>query len=167
MTRTAHRPAHRTAPAATNPATTSPAATSKAPPSEAPPSPTLETSYREALREGIREAMARDDRVFLMGEDVGRYGGSFGVSKGLLDQFGPDRIRDTPLSESAFVGMGIGAALNGLRVLPVVERRVIVPALPALGGLRRAHPSRCPTVAKSIAFWISLKPGPASWAACA
>jgi pyruvate dehydrogenase E1 component beta subunit len=89
-------------------------ATTAPPPIQAP-----QVSYREALREGIREAMRRDDRVFLMGEDVGRYGGSFGVSKGLLDEFGPDRIRDTPLSESAIVGMGIGAALNGLR--PIVE----------------------------------------------
>ncbi|MFB6613026.1 alpha-ketoacid dehydrogenase subunit beta [Streptomyces sp. NPDC085524] len=77
------------------------------------------TTYREALREGLREALRGDDRVFLMGEDVGRYGGCFGVSLGLLEEFGPDRIRDTPLSESAFVGAGIGAALGGLR--PVVE----------------------------------------------
>ncbi len=78
-----------------------------------------ETTYREALREAIRDAMRRDERVFLMGEDVGRYGGAFGVSLGLLEEFGPERIRDTPLSESAFVGAGIGAALNGLR--PIVE----------------------------------------------
>ncbi|MEU3744141.1 MULTISPECIES: alpha-ketoacid dehydrogenase subunit beta [Streptomyces] len=77
------------------------------------------TTYREALREGLREALASDDRVFLMGEDVGRYGGCFGVSLGLLEEFGPDRVRDTPLSESAFVGAGIGAALAGMR--PVVE----------------------------------------------
>ena len=76
-------------------------------------------SYREAMRDAIREAMTADDRVFLMGEDVGPYGGSFGVSKGLLDEFGPERIRDTPLSESAFVGAGIGAALGGMR--PIVE----------------------------------------------
>jgi pyruvate dehydrogenase E1 component beta subunit len=76
-------------------------------------------SYREAMREAIREAMRRDERVFLMGEDVGPYGGSFGVSRGLLDEFGPDRIRDTPLSESAFVGAGIGAAIGGMR--PIVE----------------------------------------------
>jgi pyruvate dehydrogenase E1 component beta subunit len=76
-------------------------------------------TYREALKEAIREAMHKDDRVFLMGEDVGRYGGCFAVSKGLLDEFGPERIRDTPLSESAFVGAGIGAALGGLR--PIVE----------------------------------------------
>ena len=63
--------------------------------------------------------MQRDDRVFLMGEDVGRYGGCFGVSHGLLDEFGPERIRDTPLSESAFVGAGIGAAIGGMR--PIVE----------------------------------------------
>jgi pyruvate dehydrogenase E1 component beta subunit len=76
-------------------------------------------SYREALREAHREALLRDERVFLMGEDVGRYGGSYAVSKGLLEEFGPERIRDTPLSESAFVGAGIGAALGGMR--PIVE----------------------------------------------
>ncbi|KRC12342.1 pyruvate dehydrogenase [Hydrogenophaga sp. Root209] len=77
------------------------------------------TSYREALRRGLREALQEDPRVFLMGEDVGRYGGTYAVSKGLLDEFGPHRVRDTPLSESGFVGCGIGAAINGLR--PVVE----------------------------------------------
>jgi pyruvate/2-oxoglutarate/acetoin dehydrogenase E1 component len=77
------------------------------------------TTYREAVRESIREAMMRDPRVFLMGEDVGAYGGCFAVSKGLLEEFGPERIRDTPLSESVFVGAGIGAALGGMR--PIVE----------------------------------------------
>ncbi|EHR50867.1 pyruvate/2-oxoglutarate dehydrogenase complex, dehydrogenase component beta subunit [Saccharomonospora marina XMU15] len=77
------------------------------------------TTYREALRESIREALAADERVFLMGEDVGAYGGCFGVSLGLLEEFGPERVRDTPLSESAFVGAGIGAALGGMR--PIVE----------------------------------------------
>lgn len=76
-------------------------------------------SYREAVREAIREAMTKDDRVFLMGEDVGHYGGCFAVSKGLLQEFGPERIRDTPLSESTFVGAGIGAALAGMK--PIVE----------------------------------------------
>jgi pyruvate dehydrogenase E1 component beta subunit len=77
------------------------------------------TTYREAMREALREALARDPRVFLMGEDVGRYGGCFAVSRGLLEEFGPERVRDTPLSESAFVGAGIGAALGGMR--PIVE----------------------------------------------
>lgn len=77
------------------------------------------TTYREALRKAIREAMQRDERVFLMGEDVGRYGGSYAVSMGLLKEFGPERIIDTPLCESAFTGAGIGAALNGMR--PIVE----------------------------------------------
>ncbi|MEE1769959.1 alpha-ketoacid dehydrogenase subunit beta [Streptomyces sp. JV185] len=77
------------------------------------------TTYREAMREALREALRTDERVFLMGEDVGRYGGCFGVSLGLLEEFGPERIRDAPLSESAFVGAGIGAALAGMR--PVVE----------------------------------------------
>jgi pyruvate dehydrogenase E1 component beta subunit/2-oxoisovalerate dehydrogenase E1 component len=77
------------------------------------------TTYREALHDALREALARDERVFLMGEDVGAYGGCYAVSKGLLAEFGPERVRDTPLSESAFVGAGIGAALGGLR--PIVE----------------------------------------------
>ncbi|MGZ5405818.1 MAG: alpha-ketoacid dehydrogenase subunit beta [Nocardioides sp.] len=80
---------------------------------------TVGTTYREAMREAIREAMRRDDRVFLVGEDVGEYGGCFAVSLGLLEEFGPERIRDAPLSESAFVGAGIGAALAGMR--PIVE----------------------------------------------
>jgi pyruvate/2-oxoglutarate/acetoin dehydrogenase E1 component len=82
-------------------------------------STTVKTTYREAVREAIRDAMTRDERVFLMGEDVGHYGGCFAVSKGLLEAFGPERIRDTPLSESGFVGAGIGAALGGMR--PIVE----------------------------------------------
>jgi len=79
----------------------------------------VKLSFREAFRLGLRDALLRDERVFLMGEDVGRYGGSYAVSHGLLAEFGPERIRDTPLSESAFVGAGIGAALGGLR--PIVE----------------------------------------------
>ena len=76
-------------------------------------------SYREAVRAALRRLLRNDPRVFLMGEDVGRYGGAFGVSHGLLAEFGPERIRDTPLSESVFVGAGIGAALGGMR--PIVE----------------------------------------------
>ena len=80
---------------------------------------TIETTYREAVRQAIRDALQRDPRVFLMGEDVGRYGGCYAVSKGLYEEFGPERIRDTPLSESAFTGAGIGAAMGGMR--PIVE----------------------------------------------
>jgi pyruvate dehydrogenase E1 component beta subunit len=76
-------------------------------------------TYREAVRAAHREALAGDSRVFLMGEDVGRYGGAFACSRGLLEEFGPQRVRDTPLSESTFVGAGIGAALGGMR--PIVE----------------------------------------------
>ncbi|MEQ8659296.1 MAG: alpha-ketoacid dehydrogenase subunit beta, partial [Gammaproteobacteria bacterium] len=76
-------------------------------------------TYRDACREAIREAILADPRVFLMGEDVGRYGGCYAVTKGLLEEFGDERVRDTPLSESAFVGAGIGAALAGMR--PIVE----------------------------------------------
>ena len=81
--------------------------------------PPVTTTYRDAMRMALREALQRDPRVFLMGEDVGRYGGTYAVSRGLLDEFGEDRIRDTPLSESVFVGAGIGAAMNGM--LPIVE----------------------------------------------
>jgi pyruvate dehydrogenase E1 component beta subunit len=78
-----------------------------------------DSTYRDCCRAAITEAMLRDDRVFMMGEDIGAYGGCFAVSLGLLEEFGPERIRDTPLSESAFVGAGIGAALAGMR--PIVE----------------------------------------------
>jgi pyruvate dehydrogenase E1 component beta subunit len=87
-------------------------------------------TYREAVREAIREALAGDERVFFMGEDVGRYGGAFAVSHGLLEEFGPERVRDAPLSESAFVGAGIGAAIAGLR--PIVEVMTINFSLLAL-----------------------------------
>lgn len=76
-------------------------------------------TYRDAMKEALREALHRDPRVFLMGEDVARYGGAYGCSKGLLAEFGEERIRDTPLSESGFTGAGIGAALGGMR--PIVE----------------------------------------------
>ena len=77
------------------------------------------TTYREAVRAAMREAMQKDTRVFLMGEDVGKYGGTYACSLGLLDEFGPERVRDTPLSEVGFVGAGIGAAIAGMR--PIVE----------------------------------------------
>jgi len=89
-----------------------------------------EISYREAVRQAIRDAISRDERVFLMGEDVGRYGGCYAVTKGLLAEFGPDRIRDTPLSESGFTGAGIGAAMAGMR--PIVELMTVNFSLLAL-----------------------------------
>ena len=91
---------------------------------------TTEITYRDAMREAIRDAMRRDDRVFLMGEDVGRYGGCYAVSKGLLAEFGAERIRDTPLSESGFTGAGIGAAMAGMR--PIVELMTVNFSLLAL-----------------------------------
>jgi len=79
-----------------------------------------ETTYREALREALREEMLRDKSVFLLGEDIGRYwGGAFGVTKGLAEEFGDERVRDTPISESAIIGVGVGAAITGMR--PVAE----------------------------------------------
>lgn len=87
-------------------------------------------TYREAMREAIRSAMRADERVFLMGEDVGAYGGCYAVSKGLMAEFGEDRIRDTPLSESGFTGAGIGAAMAGMR--PIVELMTVNFSLLAL-----------------------------------
>jgi pyruvate dehydrogenase E1 component beta subunit len=79
----------------------------------------VKTNYRSAVHDAIADAMRADERVVLLGEDVGRYGGTYAVSKGMLEEFGPERIRDTPISELGFVGIGVGAALNGLR--PIVE----------------------------------------------
>lgn len=83
------------------------------------PSTGQSMTYREALRQGLRSVLLSQPDVFLIGEDIGKYGGCFAVTKGFLEEFGEQRIRDAPLSESAFVGAGIGAALVGMR--PVVE----------------------------------------------
>ena len=91
---------------------------------------TIKLTYREAVRAAMREALTADERVFLMGEDVGAYGGAFAVSLGLLEEFGPERVRNAPLSESAFVGAGIGAAIGGMR--PIVEVMTINFSLLAL-----------------------------------
>jgi len=90
----------------------------------------IEMTYREAVRAALRDALRRDKRVFLMGEDVGRYGGCYAVSHGLLAEFGPERVRDTPLSESGFTGAGIGAAMAGMR--PIVELMTVNFSLLAL-----------------------------------
>ena len=100
------------------------------PPPAEPSGETVETTYREAVRAALRDAMQRDDRVFLMGEDVGAYGGCYAVSMGLMQDFGEDRIRDTPLSESGFTGAGIGAAMVGMR--PIVELMTVNFSLLAL-----------------------------------
>src|SRR2546429_3668593 len=78
-----------------------------------------ELSYREAVRDALSQAMRKDDSVFIMGEDIAEMGGSMGVTQGMLDEFGPERVRNTPISEMALVGAGIGAAMQGMR--PVVE----------------------------------------------
>jgi pyruvate dehydrogenase E1 component beta subunit len=94
------------------------------------PPNTARMTYREAVRAAIREALLSDQRIFLMGEDVGAYGGGYGVTKGFLAEFGPERIRDTPLSELSFTGMGIGAAMGGMR--PIVELMTVNFSLLAL-----------------------------------
>jgi pyruvate dehydrogenase E1 component beta subunit len=81
--------------------------------------PAKEMSYQEAIREALREEMVRDERVFLIGEDIAKHGGAFGVTRTLFDQFGPERVRNTPISENTIVGAGTGAALVGMR--PVME----------------------------------------------
>jgi pyruvate dehydrogenase E1 component beta subunit len=98
-------------------------------------------TYREAVRAALRQALAGDPRVFLMGEDVGRYGGCYAVSMGLLEEFGEERIRDTPLSESAFVGAGIGAALGGMR--PIVEIMTVNFSLLALDQILNNAATLC------------------------
>jgi pyruvate dehydrogenase E1 component beta subunit len=98
-------------------------------------------SYREAVRDAIRSAMQADPKVFLMGEDVGKYGGCFAVSKGLLAEFGEERIRDTPLAESGFVGAGIGAALGGMR--PIVEIMTVNFSLLALDQILNNAATLC------------------------
>ena len=85
---------------------------------------TVKLTYREAVRAGLRHVLATDERVFLMGEDVGGYGGAFAVSLGLLDEFGPERVRNTPLSESGFVGAGIGAALDHVVAVARVDAQM-------------------------------------------
>src|SRR6187397_3535992 len=82
-------------------------------------SPTKEMRVQEALREALRYEMARDERVFVMGEDVALFGGAYGVTRGLMQEFGERRVLDTPISEAALVGLGVGAAINGMR--PIVE----------------------------------------------
>lgn len=78
-----------------------------------------EIQFREALKEAINEEMRRDEKVYLMGEEVAEYNGAYKVSQGMLDEFGPDRVRDTPITELGFAGLGVGSAMNGLR--PIVE----------------------------------------------
>ena len=95
--------------------------------------PEAAITYREAIKRGLARALKSDSRVFLMGEDVGKYGGAFAASKGLLAEFGPERIVDVPLSESGFTGAGIGAAIAGLK--PIVEIMTINFSLLALDQL--------------------------------
>lgn len=103
----------------------------------------MKTTYRAAVHDALRDAMRDDPRVLLMGEDVGRYGGTYAASKDLLEEFGPDRVRDTPLSELGFVGVGIGAALGGLR--PIVEVMTVGTTFPAV-QMHRCHAVSVPAM---------------------
>ncbi len=99
------------------------------------PAATREITYAAAVREAMSEEMRRDPRVLLFGEDVGVYGGAFGVSVGMIEEFGPDRVRDTPISEAAIVGMAAGAALTGLRPIAEIQfSDFLVLALDQLGN---------------------------------
>src|SRR3989442_12948375 len=110
----------------------SPTSTKRRAPRAALASPTdmAVMTYREALNMALREEMHRDDRVFVIGEEVGLYEGAYKVTQGLLKEFGPGRVIDTPIAESGFTGVGIGAAMVGLR--PVVEMMTFNFALLAL-----------------------------------
>ena len=79
----------------------------------------VEKQFREVIRDAMSEEMRRDPKIFLMGEEVGQYNGAYKASQGMLDEFGPDRVIDTPISELGFAGLGVGAAMNGLR--PIIE----------------------------------------------
>ncbi|MFO7312501.1 MAG: alpha-ketoacid dehydrogenase subunit beta [Bacillota bacterium] len=114
-------------------------------------------TYREALRQALREEMLRDERVFLLGEDIGAYGGSYAVTKGLLEEFGEKRVKDTPISETAIIGAAVGAAMDGLR--PVAEIMTINFTLVAIDQIinnaAKIHymfggQFRCPIVIRTV-----------------
>ena len=114
-------------------------------------------TYREAVRQALREEMLRDERVFLLGEDIGRYGGSYAVTKGLLEEFGEKRVKDTPISETAIIGAAAGAAMDGLR--PVAEIMTINFTLVAIdqiiNNVAKIHymfggQFRCPLVIRTV-----------------
>ena len=84
--------------------------------------------YKEAIREALREEMARDERVFILGEDVGPFGGAYKVTVGLFDEFGPERVKDTPISEAAIIGASLGAAITGMRPVPEIMFSDFLPA---------------------------------------
>src|SRR5574342_328840 len=95
-------------------------------------------TMREAISQALWEEMERDPRVFIMGEEVGVWGGSYAVTRGFYDHFGPDRVRDTPISEAAIIGSAIGAAMTGLR--PVAEIMTINFALSAMDAIVNQAP---------------------------
>src|SRR5690606_1142854 len=114
-------------------------------------------TYREALRQALREEMLRDERVFLLGEDIGAYGGSYAVTKGLLEEFGEKRVKDTPISETAIIGAAVGAAMDGLR--PVAEIMTINFTMVAIdqiiNNVAKIHymfggQFRCPIVIRTV-----------------
>jgi pyruvate dehydrogenase E1 component beta subunit len=114
-------------------------------------------TYREALRLAMREELARDERVFVMGEEVGVFEGSYKVTAGLMAEFGPDRIRDTPISEEGFVGAAVGAAMGGER--PIVEIMTINFLLVAMDQVvNHAAKVRTMSAARSAARWSSARP---------
>lgn len=114
-------------------------------------------TYREAIKRGLVRALKSDPRVFLMGEDVGKYGGAFAASKGLLDEFGPERIVDVPLSESGFTGAGIGAAIAGLK--PIVEIMTVNFSLLALDQLVNNAATLCHMSAGQIYVPLVVRMG--------
>ena len=122
-----------------------------------------EITYREALRQALKEKMDGDPRVFILGEDVGAYGGAYSVTRGLQEQFGPERVRETPIAESAIVGAAVGAAMGGMR--PVAEIMTINFALLAIDQIVNhaakfhymfAGKIRVPMVLRTVSGWGQL-----------
>ena len=123
----------------------------------------MEITYREALRQALKEKMQGDPRVFVMGEDVGAYGGAYSVTRGLQQEFGPERVRETPIAESGIIGMAVGAAMGGMR--PVAEIMTINFSLLAIDQIVNhaakfhymfAGKIRVPMVMRTVSGWGQL-----------
>ena len=124
-----------------------------------------EITYREAIHDAMVEEMRRDDTVFLMGEDIGTYGGAFGVSAGMLAEFGPERVRETPISELAIVGAAAGAAMVGMK--PIAEMMFMDFVLLALEPLvNQAAKARFMLGGKATVPMVVRLPGGQHWRCC-
>ena len=111
-----------------------------------------EILYRDALKFGIDESLNSDPNVFIMGEDIGAYGGAYAVTDGLLDKYGPERVKDTPISEATFIGAGIGASIAGLR--PIIELMSISFSLVEQNSASKIHFTSNSALLYTRRFWV-------------